>query len=118
MSGPCSEKRTCRNAASASSVLTALAFFWIFVSVTAVAQENTAKDAIALEGTTIIGNRELPTVLSIVPWKRARPGDRVARPFSSLHEETLAPLDPPVLRRQLRYFQAPGRGISSQSEKE
>ncbi len=112
------EKQICRNGAVSRSAVTALAFFCTLVSVTAVAQENTAKDAIALEGTTIIGNRELPTVLSIVPWKRARPGDRIVRPFSSLHDETLAPLDPPVLRRQLRYFQAPGRGISSQPEKE
>lgn len=81
------------------------------VSVTAVAQERQRTDAIgdetvAMAGTTIIGNRELPKVLYIVPWKRARPGTLTVRPFSSLYDEVLMPLDPPVLRRQLNYFRA------------
>ncbi len=65
-----------------------------------------AKDAIHMEGTTIIGNRELPKVLYIVPWKQARPGEMVVRPFSTLYDQALAPVDRAVLRRQINYFKA------------
>ena len=66
-------------------------------------------EAIEMAGTTIIGNRELPKVLYIVPWKQARPGAMVVRPFSSLYDEALAPVDRPVLRRQLDYFKTLNR---------
>ncbi|HHH35554.1 MAG TPA: hypothetical protein ENK48_01835 [Gammaproteobacteria bacterium] len=65
-----------------------------------------ANEAIRMEGTTIIGNRELPKVLYIVPWKQARPGEMVVRPFSTLYDQALAPVDREVLRRQINYFKA------------
>ena len=64
----------------------------------------TANDTLELEGTSIIGNRELPKVLYIVPWKTAEIGDLEDRPVSSLQDEVLAPVDRDVFRRQLRYY--------------
>ncbi|HUN93451.1 MAG TPA: hypothetical protein VMU33_15485 [Burkholderiaceae bacterium] len=62
-----------------------------------------AEDRAALEQSHVIGNRELPKVLYIVPWKRPAPGDLSGRPIESVLDEALAPLDRDVFRRQIRY---------------
>ncbi len=63
-----------------------------------------AQDEIELEGISIIGNRELPKVLYIVPWKKAELGDLVNNPVRSLFDEVLEPVDRDVFRRRLKYF--------------
>lgn len=65
-----------------------------------------AADRVELDPTQITGNRELPKVLYIVPWKRADLGDPVGRPPNSLLDEVLAPIDREVFRRQNRYYEA------------
>ena len=65
-----------------------------------------ARDRIELDTTQITGNRELPKVLYVVPWKRADLGDLAGRPANSLLDEVLAPVDRDVFRRQNRYYQA------------
>ena len=68
------------------------------------ASEPTAKqDEADLERSQIIGNRELPKVLYIVPWKKPGPGDLSGRPLVSVLDEALAPVDRDVFRRQVRY---------------
>lgn len=62
-----------------------------------------ADDRADLDRTKIIGNRELPKVLYIVPWKKPLPGDLAGRPVKSVIDEALAPLDRDVFRRQVRY---------------
>ena len=62
-----------------------------------------AEDRADLEGTRIIGSRELPKVLVIVPWKPPLPGDLAGRPVASLLDEALAPVDREVFRRQVDY---------------
>lgn len=62
-----------------------------------------AADRADLEGTQIRGNRELPKVLYIVPWKQPEVGDLVGRPVQSLLDEALAPLDRDVFQRQVQY---------------
>jgi hypothetical protein len=62
-----------------------------------------AADRADLEGTKIIGNRELPKVLYIVPWKKPQAGDLVGRPVASLLDEAIAPVDRDVFRRQVQY---------------
>jgi len=64
-----------------------------------------------LDTTDITGNRELPKVLYIVPWKRSDLGDVVGRPVNSLLDEVLQPLDRDVFQRENRYYDAlPGVG--------
>ena len=63
-------------------------------------------DHLELDPTSITGNRELPKVMVIVPWKRADLGDLTGRPANSLLNEVLAPVDREVFRRELRYFEA------------
>ena len=70
------------------------------------ANKSNAKDRLDLESTQITGNRELPKVLYIVPWRSAEMGDLVGRPVNSLLDEVLEPVDRDVFRRQNRYFEA------------
>ena len=63
-------------------------------------------DRIELDTTDITGNRELPKVLYIVPWKRSDLGDVVGRPVNSLLDEVLQPLDRDVFQRENRYYDA------------
>lgn len=62
-----------------------------------------AQDRAEIDRTQIIGNRELPKVLYIVPWKRPTPGDLAGRPLVSVVDEAMAPVDRDVFRRQVQY---------------
>ena len=62
-----------------------------------------AQDRADIDRTQIIGNRELPKVLYIVPWKKPVPGELSGRPVVSVLDEALAPVDREVFRRQVRY---------------
>jgi hypothetical protein len=62
-----------------------------------------AQDQANIDATKIIGNRELPKVLYIVPWKKPLPGDLSGRPVASVLDEALAPVDRDVFRRQVNY---------------
>jgi len=62
-----------------------------------------AQDRADIDRTQIIGNRELPKVLYIVPWKKPLPGDLSGRPLVSVLDEALAPVDRDVFRRQVQY---------------
>jgi hypothetical protein len=65
-----------------------------------------ALDRLELDSTQITGNRELPKVLYIVPWKRSDLGDLIGRPVNSLLDEVLKPVDRDVFQRQNRYYDA------------
>jgi hypothetical protein len=62
-----------------------------------------AQDRADIDRTQIIGNRELPKVLYIVPWKKPLPGTLSGRPVQSVLDEALAPIDREVFRRQVDY---------------
>ncbi len=63
-------------------------------------------DRVELETTEITGNRELPKVLYIVPWKRSDLGELVGKPANSLLDEVLQPIDRDVFLRENRYYDA------------
>ena len=63
-----------------------------------------AVDRLQLDATAITGNRELPKVMSIVPWKAAEPPGGPERPLGSLIDELLAPLDSDEFRREINYY--------------
>ena len=62
-----------------------------------------AQDRADIDRTQIIGNRELPKVLYIVPWKKPLPGQLSGRPVQSVLDEALSPVDRAVFRRQVDY---------------
>ncbi len=74
----------------------------LLVAAALIAPAN-AQDRADIDRTQIIGNRELPKVLYIVPWKKPLPGELSGRPGLAVLDEALAPLDRDVFRRQLRY---------------
>lgn len=53
-------------------------------------------------GMSVIGNRELPKSLVIVPWKAPQFEQRSTLSLQTLVGQALQPLDPELLRRQLR----------------
>ncbi len=75
----------------------------IAVACTLGTTEVWAQDRVELEGTSIIGNRELPKVLYIVPWKEPNLDDLDEPPPAGLLDEMLRPIDREVFRRQLEY---------------
>ncbi len=63
-------------------------------------------DRIELDATVVTGNRELPKVMYVVPWKRADLGSPGGRPLNSLVEEVLTPVDRGIFEREVDYFRA------------
>jgi hypothetical protein len=62
-----------------------------------------AQDRANMDPSRIVGNRELPKVLYIVPWKKPLAGDPAGRPPASVLDEALSPLDREVFRREVDY---------------
>lgn len=65
-----------------------------------------AEDRADIETTQIVGNRELPKVLYIVPWKKPTPAELAGKAPSSLLDEVLAPIDRDVFRRQINFAES------------
>ena len=70
-------------------------------------------DRLDLDTTVVTGNRELPKVLYIVPWKKSDLGDLPAQPFNTLLDEALTPIDRDVFRREVTYYSAVSNGGAS-----
>ena len=64
-----------------------------------------AEDRVELEAMSIIGNKELPKMLYIVPWKNSELPDMNTPPLESLIDEALSPVDRDNFRRKIRYYQ-------------
>jgi hypothetical protein len=75
----------------------------LFAAAVAAGASAFAQDRADIDRTQIIGNRELPKVLYIVPWKKPLPGDLSGRPLVSVLDEALSPVDRDVFRRQVRF---------------
>jgi hypothetical protein len=67
-------------------------------------RQRTEADRLDLDVSVVTGNRELPKVLYIVPWKKAELGNLPAQPFNSLLDEALKPIDRDVFRREVAYY--------------
>lgn len=61
-------------------------------------------DVLSLGASDITGNKELPKVMVIVPWKSSTGADGVIRPEDSLMNEVLGPVDRGVFQRRIRYY--------------
>jgi len=69
-------------------------------------ETRSGSDRLELDTTVVTGNRELPKVLYIVPWKKADMGDLPGQPFNTLLDEVLTPVDRDVFRREVTYYGA------------
>ena len=59
-----------------------------------------------MQGTAIIGNKELPRVLYIVPWKSAEPVELTTPPFRSVLDEPFTMIERSSFKRELNYYQS------------
>ncbi|MBK7665834.1 MAG: hypothetical protein IPJ21_20340 [Sterolibacteriaceae bacterium] len=75
----------------------------VAAAMAAIATPALAADSADIDRTQIIGNRELPKVLYIVPWKKPQSDDLSGRPVGGVLDEALAPIDRDVFRRQISY---------------
>jgi hypothetical protein len=60
------------------------------------------EDVVEMSGISIIGNRELPKTLFIVPWKNSEVG--VETELTNTLNEGMQPLDREVFERELDYY--------------
>jgi hypothetical protein len=74
-----------------------------------------AQDRADIDRTQIIGNRELPKVLMIVPWKKPLPGELAGRPLVSVLDEALAGVDRDVFRREVNYHAQASANLANRS---
>ena len=73
-------------------------------------------DRLNMDSTVLTGNRELPKVLYIVPWKKSDLGELPAQPFNTLLDEALTPIDRDVFRREVTYYDAIAAGGAEGAE--
>jgi hypothetical protein len=66
---------------------------------------GTRTDPVKLPGADVVGNRELPVGLDIVPWRPADTGEVKEGP-TQLLDAPLKPIDPEVFRRELSIYQS------------
>ena len=64
------------------------------------------QQSLELQGTEITGNKELPMVLYIVPWKSIERFDIQSPPIASIMDEPLTTIDRPAFKRTINYHQA------------
>ena len=77
----------------------------LLTSLSVFAEDKGPGVAQELDGISVIGNRELPKALVIVPWKAPEPGDLDGSPLQSLIDEVLGPVDKDVHKRKVSYYE-------------
>jgi len=65
-----------------------------------------AQQKIEMKGTAIIGNKELPRVLYIIPWKSAQPVALTTPPFKSVLDEPFTTVQRNSFKRKLELYQS------------
>ena len=76
------------------NVTCATLFFTLVINTAVFADER-----VDLEGATIIGNRELPKVLYVVPWKLPDQAHVISRTLTRQTHESLSPVNRTKLRQ-------------------
>jgi hypothetical protein len=67
------------------------------------AKKKQEDEVVEMSGISIIGNRELPKTLFIVPWKSSEVG--VETELTNTLNEGMQPLDREVFERELDYYE-------------
>jgi hypothetical protein len=81
-----------------------LQLFVIF-AISCIASVN-AQEKLEMQGTAITGNKELPKVLYIVPWKSAERFDISTPPMISIMDQKLGPIERASFKRTVHYHDA------------
>jgi len=78
---------------------------FLLVLVLPISIVTAAEKAKELSGISVIGNKEAPKSLFIVPWKSSELGDENSL-SSSLLNEKMVPVDKEVFQRELDFYSA------------
>jgi len=78
-----------------------IVYFTLFFLVMLTNINAYAQERVDLEGATIIGNRELPKVLYVVPWKLPNKGHIISRTITRQISEDSSPITPTNFQRIL-----------------
>lgn len=78
-----------------------IAVLW-YPGATAAQSEEQSGEVVDMRGISIIGNRELPKTLFLVPWKNSEVG--VETELTNTLNEGMQPVDREVFQRELDYF--------------
>lgn len=65
-----------------------------------------AETRIEMEGTSIIGNHELPKILYIVPWKKSNLPEMQQPAMEKMINDVLNPVERDEFKRQIYYYRA------------
>lgn len=79
------------------------AILLILLSKAVIAEDKKEDEVKELSGISIIGNKEAPKSLYIVPWKNSEVGVRTSL-TSGLLDETMRPIDKEVFLRELDFY--------------
>jgi len=74
-----------------------------------------AADRLELDSTSIVGSKELPKILYIVPWKNTKLSTLDTSLEEGAFDSTMVPLDRYVFRREIKYqqmLQVENEGVS------
>ena len=75
-------------------------FFALLISASAMAADNGGK-----QGISIVGNRELPKAITILPWEKAKSEALGKHPVGSILDDEVTAVDRDELRRENYYQQ-------------
>ena len=65
---------------------------------------SSEEDKLIMEGTSIIGNSEMPNVLYVVPWKKTPQPNLNPELHESLIEDQLKPIDRNVFLKRITHY--------------
>lgn len=76
----------------------------VFCGLAVCSQMARSEDQINLEGARLFGNRDLPNITYVIPWKEEKIDAVDIKPISNLFDEALKPLDRDVFMREVEYY--------------
>ena len=76
----------------------------LFVCAVVFCAPTHAEQRLDMEGTAIIGNKELPKVLYIVPWKSSEPIALSTPAFASVLDEPFQTVDRSTFKREIEFY--------------
>ncbi len=76
----------------------------LFISMLVLCSPVLAEQRLEMDGTAIIGNKELPKVLYIVPWKASEKVSLSTPDFTSVLDDPFKPVDRSTFKRELEFY--------------